>query len=142
MNKSTGLLDINSYQPLIVISLFVVTGLTLIIVYRGIDSARNYVYVLILLPYFLLLILLIKGITLPGFWKGWIYLFRPDWPKLLSLKVWTEASNQAMYSIGLAEMTMIMISSHRSDSDPLFLSTVSIPCMNFATSILGAMTLF
>lgn len=39
------------------------------------------------LPYVVLLILLVRGATLPGAWRGVIFYLRPDWGKLLSTAV-------------------------------------------------------
>jgi len=38
-------------------------------------------------PYVVLLILLIRGVTLPGAGEGLKYLFEPDWGKLSDVKV-------------------------------------------------------
>ena len=142
LQRSTGLIDINKYIPIIVISTIIVTGLILIIVRRGIDSAKNYIYILITLPYVLLTVLLIKGMTLPGFLVGWRYLFMPDWSKLWTSRIWIDAAAQAMFSIGIAQLSLIFISTNRSKSDPLFHSSLFISSMNYFTSIFGAMTLF
>lgn len=39
------------------------------------------------LPYLVLLILLVRGATLPGAWRGVLFYLRPDWGKLLSTAV-------------------------------------------------------
>lgn len=45
------------------------------------------VWVTATLPYVVLLILLIRGATLPGAWRGVVFYLRPDWGKLLSTEV-------------------------------------------------------
>ena len=40
------------------------------------------VWVTATLPYMVLLILLIRGVTLPGAWKGIMYYLSPDWQRL------------------------------------------------------------
>lgn len=44
-------------------------------------------------PYVLLLILLIRGITLPGSSLGLEYLFFPKWSHIFSFGVWADAAN-------------------------------------------------
>lgn len=39
------------------------------------------------LPYLVLLVLLVRGATLPGAWRGVLFYLRPDWGKLLSTAV-------------------------------------------------------
>ena len=41
-----------------------------------------------LFPYVILVIILIRGVTLDGAAEGVLYYITPDWPKLLSAKVW------------------------------------------------------
>lgn len=38
-------------------------------------------------PYLVLLVLLIRGATLPGAWRGVVFYLKPDWEKLLSTTV-------------------------------------------------------
>ena len=45
------------------------------------------VYVTALLPYLLLLVILIRGVTLPGAVDGIILFFKPDVQKLMTLQV-------------------------------------------------------
>lgn len=54
----------------------------------GADSASpQVVWVTATLPYAVLLILLVRGATLPGAWRGVVFYLRPDWGKLLSTAV-------------------------------------------------------
>lgn len=120
----------------------VVTALTFATIFKGIASAKYAVYIMVPLPYFLLTILFIKGFTLEGHTLGWVYLFKPDWSKLFTLQIWSDAAGQVLFSSGLAQNTIIKFATHRNDSDPLLMSTICIPLMNFATSIFAAITLF
>lgn len=45
------------------------------------------VWVTATLPYIVLLILLIRGATLPGAWRGIVFYLQPDWQKLRSMAV-------------------------------------------------------
>lgn len=50
-------------------------------------TSLQVVWVTATLPYVVLLILLVRGATLPGAWRGVIFYLRPDWSKLLSTAV-------------------------------------------------------
>lgn len=55
---------------------------------QGADSASpQVVWVTATLPYAVLLVLLVRGATLPGAWRGVVFYLRPDWGKLLSTAV-------------------------------------------------------
>lgn len=140
--RSEGLFDINNYSFWIMLSMVVVTSMTFSIIYEGIATAKYVVYVLVPLPYILLTVLMIKGFTLQGNYIGWEYLFKPDWSKLFTLKIWSDAASQTLFSSGLAQLTVIKFASHRHDEDPLLLSTIMLPLMNFGTSIFASVSLF
>jgi SNF family Na+-dependent transporter len=60
------------------------------------------VYFTALFPYAVLLILLVRGLTLPGASNGIHYLFVPDLSKLLHVDVWVAAVSQVFYGLGLS----------------------------------------
>jgi SNF family Na+-dependent transporter len=53
--------------------------ITYFAVWKGIKSVGQIVYVTCLLPYIIIAILLVKGLTLPGCGMGISYLFKPTW---------------------------------------------------------------
>ena len=57
--------------------------------HRGLTDAASLqvVWVTATLPYVILLVLLVRGATLPGAWRGVVFYLRPDWGKLLSTAV-------------------------------------------------------
>ena len=64
---------------------------------QGLTAASlQVVWVTATLPYVVLLILLIRGATLPGAWRGVVFYLRPDWGKLLStaVSVWWDVPPQ------------------------------------------------
>ena len=60
------------------------------------------VYVTATFPYLVLVILLIRGLTLPGAMEGIRFYLIPDWQKLADFKVWGDAAIQIFYSVGMA----------------------------------------
>jgi SNF family Na+-dependent transporter len=62
-------------------------------IWKGIESTGKVVYVAALLPYVLMLILLIRGLLLPGSGKGLAFLFWPKWEKLATFAVWRDGIN-------------------------------------------------
>lgn len=59
--------------------LFLSYLVTYFAVWQGIASVGKIVYVTALLPYVILAILLVKGLTLEGAGNGMYYLFVPTW---------------------------------------------------------------
>lgn len=61
------------------------------------------VWVTATLPYIVLFILLIRGATLPGAWKGVVFYLKPQWDKLLETSVggstcWTTKKHLTYYT--------------------------------------------
>lgn len=53
-----------------------------------------------LFPYVVLLILLIRGITLPGSYNGIKYYLNPNFDAIYSAEVWVDAATQVFFSLG------------------------------------------
>ena len=52
------------------------------------------------MPYILLLILLVRGLMLPGALDGLHYYLVPQFERLLETKIWVDAAIQIFYSVG------------------------------------------
>ena len=63
---------------------WIVVGACLV---KGVKSAGKVVWFTALFPYFVLVLLLVRGATLPGAVEGVKYFLYPDWEKLLSIHV-------------------------------------------------------
>ncbi|VDK43461.1 unnamed protein product [Anisakis simplex] len=75
--------------------------------WKGITQARKLVYFCALFPYFLLFVLLIRGITLPGAAKGISYYLIPNITKLGETSVWKDAGTQVFYSYGFVVFSIL-----------------------------------
>lgn len=56
--------------------------------WKGVKSTGKMVWVTCTLPYVILTVLLIKGLTLEGSGNGLKYLVVPNWSKVGSIDVW------------------------------------------------------
>ena len=67
----------------------------------------------------MLMVLLIRGITLPGAWDGVYYYMVPDLDKMKEPKVWVEAGTQIFFSYALCKVsgTLMIELSKRSISN-------------------------
>ncbi len=76
---------------------------------RGIELASK---VLIPLMALMMLVIVIRGLTLPGAAEGLNVLFTPDFGALLDPQVWIAAYGQVFFSIGVAFSVMIAYASY------------------------------
>ena len=61
--------------------------------WKGIQSTGKMVYFTCLMPYLILTIFLIKGLTLEGCGKGLEFLFVPNWDQVNKAETWKAAAN-------------------------------------------------
>lgn len=70
------------------------------------------VWITALLPYFVLIPLLIRGVFLEGAWLGIRYYLEPQWEKIFDVDVWVEAAKQIYFSLGPGFGTLMALSSY------------------------------
>jgi len=110
--------------------------------WKGIQSTGKMVYVTCLLPYVILTILLIKGLTLNGCGTGLEYLFKPNWEIVGKTDTWKKAAIQILFSSGVAYGPFMYYGSCRQKTDRIVAVSFWIPVANSATSIYAALTVF
>ncbi|KAK2183053.1 hypothetical protein NP493_325g02062 [Ridgeia piscesae] len=109
---------------------------------KGVQSSGRVVYVTATFPYIVLLILFVRGVTLPGAIDGIKYYIIPQWEKLLDLTVWAEAAMQIFYSIGAAWGALITMSSYNRFHNNCYRDACVVPILNCATSIFAGFVIF
>lgn len=100
------------------------------------------VWVTCTLPYFILTVLLIKGLTLEGSGSGLYYLFVPKWEALADIEIWKSAAVQILFSSSVSFGPLIYYASARQDDEKIMKASFWIPIANSATSVYAAITVF
>ncbi|VIO94051.1 Sodium:neurotransmitter symporter family protein 3, putative [Brugia malayi] len=120
--------------------------LSWIIVYfalwKGITQARKFVYFCALSPYFMLAILLVRGLTLPGAEVGIYFYLTPNATKLWDITVWKDAGTQVFYSYGVGFGTLIALGSHNKKSHNCFRDGFIMCIINGSTSLIAGFVVF
>uniref|UniRef100_A0A3Q1HPU1 Transporter n=1 Tax=Anabas testudineus TaxID=64144 RepID=A0A3Q1HPU1_ANATE len=79
---------------------------------RGIRTSGKAVYITAILPYIVLAIFLIRGLTLKGALSGIKFLFTPDVKELMKPTTWLDAGAQVFYAFSIAWGGLISFSSY------------------------------
>ncbi|XP_035710053.1 sodium-dependent nutrient amino acid transporter 1 [Folsomia candida] len=124
------------------ICLFVVWTLVFLTVFKGIKSSGKASYFLAIFPYFVLVILLIRGLTLPGSWEGVWYFIKPQWDKILEPRVWYAAITQCLFSLSTGFGATIMNASYNSFTHNIYRDAFIINILDVFTSLLAGLTVF
>ena len=111
-------------------------------VWKGIGSVGKVIWFTALFPYVVLLILLIRGVTLPGAWRGLRFFLVPDFARLGQVQTWIDAANQVFFSLGIGFGGMVTFASYNAPNHNFLRDAWLVPLINGATSILGGLVVF
>ena len=113
LNMTDSAHNFGGIQTHLLLPFALVWVLVAIILYRGVSKGIELackICMPILLVFTILLV--IRGITLPGAAQGLDYLFSPNWDALKKSDVWIAAYSQVFYSLSIAFAIMISYASY------------------------------
>ncbi|KOB63332.1 Transporter, partial [Operophtera brumata] len=100
------------------------------------------VYFTVIFPYVVLCVLFVRGVTLPGAWKGISFYILPDWGQLAKQKVWADAATQIFFSLGPGWGGLVGMASFNRFNYKNLRSSIIIPLVNSGTSIWAGFVVF
>jgi len=130
------------------LSLPIVGGLALswiaiaLSIYKGIGRVGKVVMVTVPLPAILLVIMFVRGITLPGAAQGIAMYLNPDFSRLADPHIWLMAFGQVFFSVGLGWGMMITYASYRAKSAEINNSACIICLADVGLSFFGGFVVF
>ncbi|KAJ0004395.1 hypothetical protein NQD34_010609 [Periophthalmus magnuspinnatus] len=109
---------------------------------KGIHSSGKVVYVTATFPYFVLIVLIIRGATLEGSLQGVAFYLTPDWARLLNAQVWNDAASQIFYSLGIGVGGLLSMASYNKFDNNVIRDTIVITVGNCGTSFFSGFAIF
>uniref|UniRef100_A0A674JJH2 Transporter n=1 Tax=Terrapene triunguis TaxID=2587831 RepID=A0A674JJH2_9SAUR len=146
IQKSSGLYDVGGIRWQLLLCLFLIFTIVYFSLWKGVKTSGKVVWVTATLPYIVLLILLVRGATLPGAWRGIVFYLRPDWEKLMSTAVWVDAAAQIFFSLGPGFGVLLALASYNHFNNncyrlpPAGLPLVPPSCLQVRILVLGLLT--
>jgi len=125
-----------------ILGLIALWVLIFLILYKGVKRIGRVVALTVPIPTILLLILTIRGITLPGALDGLNYYLTPDFSKLASANVWLSAFAQVFFSLSLAQGIMITYASYLKKKSDISNNACIAAFADAGTSFFAGFTVF
>ncbi|XP_077992189.1 sodium-dependent proline transporter-like [Glandiceps talaboti] len=142
LNISDGIESFGAIQWRLALCLLFAWTVVFFCVVKGIKSSGKVVYFTATFPYVILLVLLVRGATLPGASNGLKFFLVPKWELLLEPKVWGDAFAQIFYSLGPAWGGILTMASYNRFHHNVLVDSIVVPLVNSGTSILGGFAIF
>ncbi|XP_048400375.1 sodium- and chloride-dependent neutral and basic amino acid transporter B(0+)-like isoform X1 [Stegostoma tigrinum] len=133
--------DIVWYLALCLLLAWLMVGAAL---FRGIKSSGKVVYFTATLPYVVLTILLIRGVTLEGASKGIEFYIgsQSDFSRLAEAQIWKDAAIQIFFTFSVGSGTLIALSSYNKFHNNCYRDTIVVCVVNCATSVFAGFVVF
>ncbi|XP_003476928.2 sodium- and chloride-dependent transporter XTRP3 [Cavia porcellus] len=109
---------------------------------RGPETTGKVAYITALVPYGVLIIYLVRGLTLHGATNGLLYMFTPKVEELANPRAWINAATQVFFSLGLGFGSLIALASYNEPSNNCQRHTIVVSLINSATSIFASVVTF
>lgn len=111
-------------------------------IFRGVRLVGKIVWLTVPLPWLMLAILTVRGLTLEGSMQGLAYYLDPVWSELTKPVTWRYAIGQVFFSLSLAYGIMITYASFLHRKSDLNNNAAIISIADFATSFVAGLAVF
>lgn len=109
---------------------------------NGAHSVSKVVKFTVFAPVVIMVIMAIKGLTMPGASEAMLKLFIPDFAALKSSELWVDAVGQVFYSLSIMMAIMFAYGSYLDDSANIAVDALIIAFSDMAISVLAGIVMF
>ena len=126
----------------IAISLAAIWLLMYLCIFRGVRLVSKVVLLTVPLPWIMLLILTVRGLTLPGAARGLNFYLDPNWSELAKPQTWRWAFGQMFFSMSLAFGVMVTYASFLHRKSDINNNATIIGLADIGTSFVAGIAVF
>ncbi|MBA7485174.1 hypothetical protein ES707_20709 [subsurface metagenome] len=146
LHTSAGASEVGHIVLPILFALLICWLLIYFSIWKGVRSVGKVVTVTMPLPAILLIVLVIRGITLPHSGDGLEFYLKPKLDLLFNkemwIEVWTAAASQIFFTLSLAFGIMIAYASYKHETSDISKNSIIIAVTNSAISIVAGLAVF
>uniref|UniRef100_A0A673GAN6 Transporter n=1 Tax=Sinocyclocheilus rhinocerous TaxID=307959 RepID=A0A673GAN6_9TELE len=139
---SSGIEEMGTLHWDLVLCLLLAWVLCYFCIWKGVKSTGKVVYVTATFPYVMLLILLIRGVTLPGASRGIQFYLYPDLGRLADPQVWMDAGTQIFFSYAICLGCLTALGSYNKYNNNCYRDSLALCFLNSGTSFVAGFAIF
>ncbi|XP_063169180.1 sodium-dependent noradrenaline transporter [Candoia aspera] len=142
LQLSRGIQEIGQPRWQLVLCLLVVVIVLFFSLWKGVKTSGKVVWITATLPYVVLSVLLIHGLTLPGAYEGIKAYLNIDFGRLKEATVWIDAATQIFYSLGAGFGVLIAFASYNEFHNNCYRDALMTSTINCVTSFISGFAIF
>ncbi|XP_034556688.1 sodium- and chloride-dependent GABA transporter 2-like [Notolabrus celidotus] len=139
---SGGIDEIGSIRFEVLLCLIVMWITCYFCIWKGVKSTGKVVYFTATFPYAMLIILLIRGLSLPGAMQGVLFYLLPEPSRLTDPQVWMEAGAQIFFSYSVGVGSLTVLGSYNAYNNNCYKDCLWLCLLNSGTSIVAGFAVF
>ncbi|XP_053320336.1 sodium- and chloride-dependent GABA transporter 2-like isoform X2 [Spea bombifrons] len=142
LNISDGIDHMGSLQWELALCLLLAWIICYFCIWKGVKSTGKVVYFTATFPYLMLIVLLIRGVSLPGALQGIQFYLYPDLTRLQDPQVWMDAGTQIFFSYAICLGCLTALGSYNKYNNNCYRDCVALCFLNSGTSFVAGFAIF
>nr|BAM11116.1 solute carrier family 6 (neurotransmitter transporter, taurine), member 6 [Anguilla japonica] len=142
LSISSGIEEIGPVKWDLALCLLAVWVICFFCIWKGVKSTGKVVYVTATFPFVMLIILLVRGVTLPGASEGIKFYLYPDLSRLKDPEVWIDAGTQIFFSYAICLGAMTSLGSYNKYKYNCYRDCLLLGGLNSGTSFVSGFAIF
>uniref|UniRef100_A0A3Q0RUB0 Transporter n=1 Tax=Amphilophus citrinellus TaxID=61819 RepID=A0A3Q0RUB0_AMPCI len=139
---SPGIDQMGSLNWDLSLCLFIAWVMCYFCIWKGVKSTGKVVYFTATFPYVMLIVLLIRGLTLPGAGIGIQFYLYPDLGRLADPQVWMDAGTQIFFSYAICLGSLTALGSYNKYNNNCYRDCLALCFLNSGTSFVAGFAIF
>ncbi|KAJ8371511.1 hypothetical protein AAFF_G00307900 [Aldrovandia affinis] len=142
LSISGGIEEMGTLKWDLALCLLAVWVICFFCIWKGVKSTGKVVYITATFPFVMLIILLIRGVTLPGASEGIKFYLYPDVSRLKDPEVWIDAGTQIFFSYAICLGAMTSLGSYNKYKYNCYRDCLLLGGLNSGTSFVSGFAIF